>query len=758
MNKKFFFFLPIILTILILAGGVLALENTQAQTNSSSSLNEQIYIGHNWRTINSEMAFHGESSHPLQSTNNGDLEKQITYGLTQEPDNLNPFLTWNSASKEVYGLILDGLIALTPDGELYPVLAVSVPTVANGGVSPDGLTVTYTLKSDIYWSDGELFTCDDVVFTYEAVTHTGSGAVSTTGYDQINVVECDGDFTAIIKFNTFYTAYYTLFDRILPRHATGYPADMENWGFNNHPIGTGPFTMVSWNAGGEIIVEKNPLYRAYPSKPLVDRIIIRFLSSLEEGKELIRTGAVDILVGLSVFDMSEFQDDLFVDTHIRPSSGVERLLLNFADPTLDATDDPINNPHWALGQNEVRQAIQYGIDKNAIIDQLLNGMVEVGTTDLNTGWSQCVITPTIYSPTLAITLLTGAGWTDLDLDGVRECNGCPYAATGTPLRLKIQTTTGNQLRLDIENMLVNMMAQIGIELYIENVSSSELFGSWESGAFRKHGNFDILMYTSSGGVDPHLFMYNYFHSSMMPTYANGGLGWNYVRWINTHSDAPLDAAGATSDLIARKIAYQTVCDYIAEDIPHLYLFQREIVALTRNEVQGFQLHPDSNETWNATDWDRPCCEVNEAIGTSGGEITSYYGDATLSFPAASFSDTVIISFDTVTDTLPTGSLVGVDLTFEIAGVYSSTGQTAELAPGATFTFTVSYTETEIAPAIENTLSLYYMENGQWIEEPTSDLDTLNNIITATPDHFSYWAILGEHDQVFIFLPLVLMNQ
>lgn len=61
-----------------------------------------------------------------------------------------------------------------------------VPTVANGGVSPDGLLITYTLRTGIQWSNGEPFTCDDVLFTYEAIMHPDSGAVSTSGYDQTN--------------------------------------------------------------------------------------------------------------------------------------------------------------------------------------------------------------------------------------------------------------------------------------------------------------------------------------------------------------------------------------------------------------------------------------------------------------------------------------------------------------------------------------------------------------------------------------------
>ena len=121
-------------------------------------------------------------------------------------------------------------------------------------------------------------------------------------------------------------------------------------------------------------------------------------------------------------------------------------------------------------------------------------------------------------------LLEEAGWTDADGDGVRECNGCPYAEEGRALKLKIQTTSGNALREQAEQVIMEMLAEIGVELYIENVPSSELFGSYSSGAFRKHGQFDILMYTTSYGIDPQSQMYGYYGSDNIPCDDNSGTG------------------------------------------------------------------------------------------------------------------------------------------------------------------------------------------------------------------------------------------
>ena len=123
--------------------------------------------------------------------------------------------------------------------------------------------------------------------------------------------------------------------------------------------------------------------------------------------------------------------------HAKAGLGTERLLINLADPAIDATDDPLNNPHPLLGDVRVRQAIQYGIDKQFLVDELLFGQTTVGVSELSLGWSKCDIADSEYDPEAAMALLEEAGFTDEDGDGVRECHGCMYAEEGTPLQSQV---------------------------------------------------------------------------------------------------------------------------------------------------------------------------------------------------------------------------------------------------------------------------------------------------------------------------------
>ncbi|MEZ4559455.1 MAG: ABC transporter substrate-binding protein [Caldilineaceae bacterium] len=259
-------------------------------------------------------------------------------------------------------------------------------------------------------------------------------------------VECPDDYTAVVTYGSFYAPFLSRFDFVMPRHATGDPANMQEWEYNWMPVGTGPFVLQEWSSGDQMIFVKNENYRGYPDQPLLDKVIVRIIPSREVGKALITSGEIDILWDLIEADVPEFEENPAVTVQGRPGPGTERLVLNLADPTIDATDDPLNNPHPLLGDVRVRQAIELGIDKQFIVDELLFGASTVGVSELSLGWAKCDIQPSAYDPAAAEALLDEAGFTDQDGDGVRECHDCMYAEEGTPLRLKYQTTTGNQLR------------------------------------------------------------------------------------------------------------------------------------------------------------------------------------------------------------------------------------------------------------------------------------------------------------------------
>jgi len=148
--------------------------------------------------------------------------------------------------------------------------------------------------------------------------------------------------------------------------------------------------------------------------------------------------------------------------------------------------------------------------------------------------------------------------------------------------------------------------------------------------------------------------------------------------------------------------------------------------------------------------------VAGTIPTSGGLLVA--SGIVMDFPPNTFTDTAVVthtSRSAADAPSPGNDLTGIGHFFDVDATYESTGLPAQPASGKAYTVTVSYSDEEKGPAIESTLAFYYWDGGQWVKEPSSQVDAVNNTVTATPNHMSLWAVLGETRRVY--LPLVLSN-
>ena len=524
-------------------------------------------------------------------------EKVVTMGIYQEPENLNTYIGVQTVITYVHKPFAEYLIDVNDKGEYFPVLAAEVPTVANGGVSEDGLTITYKLKKGVKWSDGQPFTSADVKYTWEAIANPKNLVKSRSGYELIESVETPDDHTAVVKYKEYYAPYLTRCAPVLPKHILGKLDNMNDAPYNRMPVGTGPFRVTEWVSGDHITMEKNPHYRE-ADKVKIDKLFFKIIPSREVGIAQIQAGDIDGVWDLIEAQIPTMEKNPEISLCLSNALVSERLIMNHSSPVAPNNGNP-DFPHPILADLRVRQAIQYAVDKNTIIDKLLYGKARPGTTEIPDGWAHNPdVKSTEYDPEKAKQLLEEAGWKP-GSDGIRQKDG-------TRLRLKITTTTGNKLREMVEQVLVAQMKAVGIEFYIENVPSSVLFGSWSNDADRKKGRYDILMYTTGPGIDPHSQYEGYFHSKNIPTEANGGSGYNYTRHRDAELDKWLDLAGKAPSMEERAEAYRKAQARAAEIVPHIYLYRRVNVHAFRNNVKGWKPNGygiiDAVATWNVADW------------------------------------------------------------------------------------------------------------------------------------------------------------
>jgi len=246
--------------------------------------------------------------------------------------------------------------------------------------------------------------------------------------------------------------------------------------------------------------------------------------------------------------------------------------------------------------------------------------------------------------------------------------------------------------------------------------------------------------------------------------------WNGTGWVTETVDAEmaagpalvLDAYGnphvAYCDVrpvppgAGLKYAYRTPDGWVIQTVDHVAC-QDPALALDGWGNPHVSYYDAAGDRIQYAHWVTP--QTTGTVGTGGGGLTSPEDQSTYTFPPDTFTGTVVITHTPLFpgSVPPSGSLTGIGHAFDVAAVYSGTGSAAQPAPGKTYTITVQYAEGETGLVDEETLALYYWDGGQWVEEPTSQVDTVANSVTATPDHFSIWAVLGEIRSVF--LPFVL---
>jgi peptide/nickel transport system substrate-binding protein len=514
----------------------------------------------------------------------------VTVGLQQEPDNLNPYLAVQTASRLVRETVLEGLLDSGPGNFWRPQLATVVPTVKNGGISKNGLRITYRLKKGLRWSDGHPLTSGDVRFTWQTIMNPQSRVNSQTGYDQIRSISTPNARTVVIRFKKLYAPALALFsepDAVLPAHVLRGQA-FGSAAFNRKPEGSGPFVVTEWRSGDSIVLGKNRRFRER-GRPYLDRIVFTIIPSREVGTAQIRRGEIDVLWNLIESQIPQFQGQRDIKVVSAPSSNVEYLGLN-----LSQNADPAQR-HPILGDRRVRLAIATAIDRKPVIRNLLYGRTTAATSPIGLGWAAPKgLSLPAYSPTRARALLQAAGWTG---SGIREKGG-------RRLSLEISTPAGSQLREQVEQVLQQQLRNVGIELVIRNVPAAVLFGNWQENGKLKRGNFDIVMDTWGADFDPDAFLSTLFTSDQIPTAANNGEGWNFFRLQDAQLDRHVRLGRGTLSIPQRRMHYREAVKRILNGVVYIPLYNRAIMDAFRTSVIGGAPNAWDELTWNAKEWSR----------------------------------------------------------------------------------------------------------------------------------------------------------
>lgn len=490
--------------------------------------------------------------------------EQAVIGVPQEPRTLLPHFDLLTLSHEVQSLVFDPLLTLDADGEYLPRLAAVVPSIENGGISPDGRTYTFTLREGVEWHDGQPFTSADVKFTWEVITDPDLPIPSRSVWDEVAAVETPDPHTVVFEFAETNVAFLDVTARsnafILPQHLLEGENIVES-PLNQTPIGTGPFMVQEWVSGSHIALQRNPQYWQ-EGKPHLAEIVVRILPGTEGQRAALQRGELDLFLDISSADLS------FID-------GLQQYEV-VTTPTYAWWHFWLNNEDPVLGDRNVRLALAHGLDKAAITETVMRGVNEpLNAVFPPAHWAHNPDTAVYeYDPDRAQELLEESGWT-LGADGIRQKDG-------TRLRLEVLNIAGQAERLRVIQIAQAYWRDLGMDIRIREIDGASFPPTMAGGDFQ--------------------IAYGWFSEEHEPVF-NLWLGTN---WQNYDNQEALDLLRQVPTLVEqsdRKALIQQFQELAAEDMPTLPLATRVLLSAARVDLQGYQ--PGlSGSLWNAADWSK----------------------------------------------------------------------------------------------------------------------------------------------------------
>ncbi|MEO0538628.1 MAG: ABC transporter substrate-binding protein [Cyanobacteria bacterium P01_A01_bin.123] len=439
----------------------------------------------------------------------GDLAEQIVLAIGGESEEgYDPTLGWGR-----YGSPLFQSTLLKRDENLNLVNDLATDYT----VSEDGLTWTVMIRDDAVFSDGEPLTASDVAYTFNQAAESG-GLTDVTVLEEAVAID---DTTVELRLkepqSTFVNRLITL--GIVPEHAHGPD-------YARNPIGSGPYQMVQWDEGQQLIVEANPNY--YGEAPGIDRLVFLFVeedaafAAAKAGEAQVASVpqalAVQDIEGMRLYDITSVDNRGLMFPYV---------------PAMEATTpdgNPIGNDVTA--DPAIRQAVNYAIDRQTLVEGVLEGYGSVAYGPVSgLAWEEPSAAIEDAQPDEAQEILAASGWTDSDGDGVLEKDGLTAEFT---ILYPANDSTRQALALSVAEML----KPIGIQANVEGKS-------WDEIEPAMHSNVVVFGWGSHDQTE----MYNLYHSQ-----AAQGDFYNAGYYANQTIDETLDLAmGAPSE--AEAIAF-----------------------------------------------------------------------------------------------------------------------------------------------------------------------------------------------------------
>jgi peptide/nickel transport system substrate-binding protein len=485
-------------------------------------------------------------------------------GMAGSPHYVNPLLAqYNQVDQDLVALVFNGLTRPDGKGELEPDLA------ADWTASLDGLTYLFHLRPDVRWSDGEPFVADDVIFTVNLIQDPDFPGVPNLA-DLWRTVKAEKIDTHTVRFRLeeplpTFLDFTTI--GILPRHVLGsvLARDLSTQSFNLHPIGTGPFVLQDISPERVMLVP-NPHYASPPGrnvrreKPYLAGLEFHFYPTYERLLTAYQAGDIQGISYVPPYLFPEAADMESLNLYSARMSAYQIVYLNLQDKE--------GSPFFQDAR--VRQALLYALDRQALIDQALNGQGIIANGPVRPwNWAYDAELPvTPYDPQEAEALLVKANWVDTDGDGIRDKDGHAFEFT--------LLTGDDPVFAEVGDVMAEQWGKLGIRVQVQSL------GAGLSDRLRARDFQAVLVeLLLSGDPDP----YPLWHQTQIEN------GQNYSGWDDREASEALEKARYLIDRSQRRPYYVEFQRLFMQEMPALIIDYPTYTYAVDQSVRNVQIAP-----------------------------------------------------------------------------------------------------------------------------------------------------------------------
>ncbi len=533
-----------------------------------------------------------------------DEKTSITILIPDNPAEFHGYGAGTGFEEVISEMVMLSVSEIDDQGNFYPELATEIPTVENGGVVMDEetreTTVTWHLREDVYWEDGEQVTADDVMFTWDAWV---AAEIWSGDLDATESVEKVDDFTIVVNYyfpNPTYALHFGGEDfPIFAEHYCDADQGYWEWDCNRQPLSNGPYTLLEWIPDDHLTFVRNENYFE-EGKPYIDEIVFRIVPEESVKRAMMDEGDADIHYWPAENNAISYQEEGNGTKWV--VSPTERWIMKLF-PNTKARGEPPGEeeaPHAFLADKRVRHALRMAIDVDTIINDIFLGFGEpVWTEFFRPPFNGCGIPRPEFDPAGAAALLKEAGWEDTDGDGVNECHGCEYAEEGDLMTMEfvIYAEYGETLEF-AQQFIAEGWANIGLQTDLQIIEGTVLWAQVEDGGTELAGNFEMDMWDGGyAGVDPTGYMWDYYY------YASDS-EWNLANWTGEEAET---VAALIDELytVDEEYRMEVFCDMaliLEEELPSIVLFSTLEQFGLSDRLNGVRPTAFDIVTWNVADW------------------------------------------------------------------------------------------------------------------------------------------------------------